>query len=139
MSTNLITGAQPGEKKPLPAQAFEGRGLLEPLNHGPGNVQKLRENLLSCASQDINVRSFAESVISVHGTRISGGPALLIETSSGPFLLYKEPFQGFHLIVSGLLGKKPDDSATLRKPNGDIMRLVAVPEGKSPAPDAGQG
>jgi hypothetical protein len=139
MTTTLISPVRSEDKKSrAPSNGFAGREMLEPLLHPSGTVHKLRENLLSCSSPDFDLSSFTDSITAAGSTRISGGPAMVLETGSGPFLLYKEPYEGFHLIVSGLLGLKPGDARILKKQNGDTMYLSQVTEEKRSALDIRQ-
>jgi hypothetical protein len=130
MTTTLISPVSTEDKKPRAApKGFAGRELLEPLANSSGPIQKLKENLLSCTSPDFDIASLASSLTAIKGTSISGGPAMLLQSGSGNFLLYKEPYEGFHLIVSGLLGLT-SGSHILKRQDGTVMHLVHVPPEK---------
>ena len=130
MTTNLIITGQSSEKKPIPASAaFAGKGLVD---HPSASLQKLRENLRSCstAREGFCTSSFSESVCAATNTRISGGTAIVLQTEASSFLLYKEPYKGFHLIVSGLLGAEPDSATVIRSRTGEQMYLLELTESR---------
>ncbi|HSB47143.1 MAG TPA: hypothetical protein VLD37_03950 [Candidatus Bilamarchaeum sp.] len=133
--TNVLV-SQPVSEEKRPKAPFAGRAMLENLQ-AKGPLDKLRESLASCSCEGFDLAGFASSLSSVKGTRISGGPAMVLGSDSGSFLLFREPYEGFNLIVSGLLGLGPQDAKVLKKEKGESMFLVAVPPGKAAALESG--
>ncbi len=128
MTMNMLQSGPASERTVKPADAFSNRGLTEGPRRAEDILIRLRETLQGCTSgrEGFDLGAFALGIKSAEPTNIAGGAAMTLKSEDGSFLLYREAFDGHHLIVSGLVGVKPQDAIPIRTKKSD-MYLVQLP------------